>query len=275
MGRLPYEQYIRFLITKKVSLAEINEQLHEMRLPPILAAYYENQAYILESSKLPVAVKDYLKTQKKKPKGFLDYMASISLKEAWEDSPLFKKSLDLFSDANIRSFLNAHIRLNCVFEELDINARQRFGIQLNPELITLYKQYFFNPVIMTRKAWNQHIATLQGREKEALFMTFSAEREACFSFLGLKVKVSVSDHYLQLHMMALERVRMLSSSKTPATDAQILKWANLVLATGDKYEKLKTADIMDFSQELQLSFEHVDTDFPMIGDIVQEAKKVE
>ena len=49
-------------------------------------------------------------------------------------------------------------------------------------------------------------------------------------------------------------------------DAKALKWAQLAMSAGDKYEKLKLSDASDFGRDLQMEFDTIESDFPMIGD---------
>jgi len=274
MTRLPHEQYVRFNITKKISLKEVNDLLYEMRMPDIEADYWKSQAAIISKAALPKQVTDYWATKKKQPKGFLEYMASISLRDAWEDTDLFKKSLALFEDTAVRMTINALIILKTPLPEIDAALRRKFATPTPIEIFPVYQLYFFNPAVMDRKSWNAYVKNLVPKEKDVIYKALSGDEVACYTALGLPVKVSVSDHYQKLHLTAMAKYQELSTMRDPKSDAQALRWASLAMAAGDKYEKLKTADVMDFSKELELSFEHVETDFPMIGeDIVKDLKK--
>ncbi len=51
----------------------------------------------------------------------------------------------------------------------------------------------------------------------------------------------------------------------PVTAEMAMKWAKLAMMAGDKYEKLKQGDVTDFTKDVQMEFETIETDFPMIG----------
>jgi hypothetical protein len=67
------------------------------------------------------------------------------------------------------------------------------------------------------------------------------------------------------------------NSSDAKADNHAMKWASIAMTSGDKYEKLKTSDASDFGRDLQMEFEHISTEFPLISgndlDQMQEAKK--
>ena len=265
--RAPYELYIQAQIITNKSLDKINDFLYEIKLPPIPEALFKTLVSDLYNSKIPKQIKEHWTTKTAKPpKGYAQYMASVGLQEAVEKSPEYLSACKLFEDTTTRMALNCLIILKQPHSEIDLIFKKKFATGTSSELLRIYGRYFLNLSAMSRKDWPDFLRTLLEQEQDVTYKALSKKYIECMQSLELPVKISVVDHYQKLHVIAMEKFAELTKVRGANTDTQALKWAQLAMAAGDKFEKLKAVDIMDFSKEIQLQFEHVDVDFPMIGD---------
>ena len=85
--------------------------------------YWDKQYEILHASKVPKVVKKFWdKGGKKVPRNFLQYCASVGLKDAWlynmNKSPEFKIAIDAVKDENVSLFVRTLLALRIEKDEL-------------------------------------------------------------------------------------------------------------------------------------------------------------
>jgi len=275
--RLPHENYIRFLITTGLGIDEVNEELKEIGLPtcPVdgmgNSTYFDEQYQLLQDSQIPKQIKKYwAKEDKHKiPQDFFSYMNVVGLKEAWlyniGKNDAFLNALDALKDPDIN--LATKTLLATKIQPIEVSAliNGRFAYVFPETAVALYAKYFFNVSIMSRESWAEYLKLVDGSERMVLYKALSGREKEVRADLELPNKISVAEHYQQIHVMAMEKFSMYRRNATPETDQLALKWASLAMASGDKYEKLKLGDASDFTKDIQLEFETVNTAFPMVG----------
>ena len=269
--RLPHENYIRFLITNGLDSEETNEELKEIGLPVCPVDYWDKQYQLLHDFKLPKQVKKFWKNPHKKfPVNFFEYMSAVGLKDAWLFNvgrmPELSTAIDALKDEDISLVVKALLIRKAPADEVSALINGKFSMNLSKKAVTLFEKYFFQVRIMSRESWRKYLSNLPQEEKVILYKGLSGKEMELRADLGLPNKISVSEHYQQLHVQALEKFNRLMNSNDPNADAQALKWAKIAMDSGDRYEKLKLGDASDFGKDLQMEFDYIDTDFPAIGE---------
>lgn len=269
--RVPHENYVRFLITSGLDSVETNDHLAELGLPKVDVNYWDEQFNLLHELQIPKKVKKFWKNPNPKiPKGFFEYMNVAGLKEAWMyncgKDPDFKKAVEAVQDFNISLVLRGMISVKAPLEEISSVVNGKFAIPFSKKAVAIFEKYFFNPKIMSRYSWKMYLRDLTNEERGIIYLGISGEDTELRAELSLPTKISVSENYQKLHIFSMNKFMRYKNTGTPQSDAEAMKWAKLAMSSGDKYEKLKVSDASDFVKDIQMEFDEVDTDFPLIGE---------
>jgi hypothetical protein len=270
--RFPHEQYIRFLITLGFSREDSAEHLEESLLLPVDSGYWKKQESLLKKSKLPPQIKKFWEQQSKSklPKDYLSYMNVIGLKEAWEynlgKNKEFTIAVDALKDPDISICVRSLLAIKLQSEEISALINGRFGMVFPKKSVELFQRYFFQPLIMSRESWRSYLDKIPNEEKSLIYLAIRGDQATLRAELCLPVKISVADHYQKLHIFAMQKFEFYQKTNSPDADQNALKWAQMAMSSGDKYEKLKIGDATDFGRDIQMEFDFIDTDFPMIGE---------
>lgn len=271
MYRLPHENYIRFLITTGLDYEGTIEHLSDLGLPTCDLDYWDNQFTLLMESPIPGKIKRFWKDPKPPfPNGFMDYMNVISLQEAWRYNigkhPEFKYVIEhLIPEEDIGIAIRSLLALKSHPEELTALVNGKFTIGCLKAHIEIYSKYFFNIKVLNGESWSRYLSSLDGEEKRLIYLGKTRQENVLKSELGLPFRVSVSENIQRIHLMAMDKLNGLLSTRGPNTDKEVLRWAQLVMSSGKEYEKLKVNDASDLGRDIQMEFEHIDSEFPLIG----------
>jgi hypothetical protein len=270
--RLPHEQYVRFLITLNFDLEDIQINLNDHGLLKISESYWKDQKAILENSKIPNSIKSFwvAEKQNKLPKDFINYMNSIGLKDAWMynlgKNKEFEIVVDALKDADVSICVRSLLASGLSSEEIAALVNGKFGMVFPKICVELFKKYFFQTLIMSRTSWKNYINQLEPEERNLIYLGITGQQTVLRAELSLPVKISVAEHYQKLHIFAMQKFELYKNNNSPDADQNALKWAQMAMSSGDKYEKLKIGDASDFGKDLQMEFDFIDTDFPLIGE---------
>lgn len=275
--RLPHERYIRFLITSGLDLDDTNAHLLEKGLVPCLldsdggSEYWTRQYDLLHESKVPKAIKTFWSKDHKKtlPPEFLDYMNVVGLREAWTynigQNKNFAIAVDALEDEDVCLTSRVLLALRVPPPEVSALINGKFGMIFPASAVILFRDHFFDHRIMSRKSWKTYLELIPAEHKLLIYKALVGKGMEVRAELDLPNKISVSEHYQKLHIFAMEKFDTYRNSSNSEADQNAIKWAQIVMASGDKYEKLKLGDAADFSKELQMEFSYIDAEFPMIG----------
>jgi len=270
--RFPHEQYVRFLITLGFNMKEANEHLQDALLLPVDNAYWKKQTSILSRANIPPQIKKFWsqKSKKRLPKDLLPYMNTIGLKEAWEynigKNNEFAIAVDALKDPDVSICVRSLLATKIQSEEISALINGRFGMAFPKGCVELFQKYFFQPLIMSRESWKSYLCLIPAEEKNLIYLGITGDQVTLRAELSLPVRISVADHYQKLHIFAMQKFEFYQKTNSPDADQNALKWAQMAMSSGDKYEKLKIGDATDFGRDIQMEFDFIDTDFPMIGE---------
>lgn len=284
--KLPHENYIRFLITTGLDSKGTEEHLESLGLQfkgsqDQWLEYWDSQYKLMENSPVPRAIKKFwFDSSRPFPQGFLEYMNVLNLKEAWlyniGKDKFFKFAIDILSDETIAIAVKSLLAIRTEHEEISALMNGKYATVLPKESVEIFQKYFFNVRSFLRTDWRNYLNTLDNEEKRILYLAISGQAIELRAELGLPNRLSVSEQYQKIHIFAMQKFDSYRRSEDPKTDAQAMRWASMAMQAGDKYEKLKTSDATDFTRDLQLEFEHIQTEFPLISgtdaDQLVEAK---
>ena len=259
------------MITSGLDSQETNDELEESGLSPCPVEYWDKQYNLLHDLKIPKQIKKFWKNPRPKfPTAFFEYMNTIGLKDAWMfnigRNNHLKIAMDALKDEDIAIVVKALLLRRADPTEISAIINGKFGMNFPTQAVKNFENYFFQVRIMSRQSWRGYLSDLPQEEKVILYKALSGKEMEMRADLGLPNKISVSEHYQQMHIQAMEKFSRLMNSNDPNSDAQALKWAKVAMDCGDRYEKLKLGDASDFGKDLQMEFEYIDTDFPAIGD---------
>ena len=274
MNRLPHENFIRFLITTGLDYNDTNSRLDELGLGFCPVDYWDSQYTLLKNSRLPNSIKkSWKKTHSRTSDTFLKFMGSIGLKEIWEhhagrktkNTQIMNIIYDVLQDPDVTILIKSMMAIKAPAEEISALVNSKFVIAFPHKAVELFKRYFFSTIKLKRSDWRAYLNTLEREERRFLHLAVSGQSKVLRTELDLPLKISISEHYQQLHMYAMDKFNKFKDGGE-GSDAKALKWAQLAMSAGDKYEKLKLSDASDFGRDLQMEFDTIESDFPLIGE---------
>ena len=257
--RVPYEGYVRFLITSGLDSEETNNHLEELGLNPISSEYWDRQFEVLHELKIPKKIKKFWKDPNRNiPKGFFEYNVG--------KNNHFRDAVEAVKDFDVSLTIRGMLSIKAPAEEISSVLNGKFAMVFRKEALSIFEKYFFNPKIMSRTSWKLYLKDLSNQEKGIIYLGITGEDLELRAELGLPSKISVSENYQKLHIFAMQKFNRYIKAGMPGADDEAMKWAKVAMSAGDKYEKLKVSDATDFVRDIQMEFDQVDTDFPLIGE---------
>ena len=173
----PYELYIRFLATKGIEeVDEVNEQLKELSLPTVRPEYFD-KIYTFVHDSVPQPTSNQI-LSKRYDGDFLKWMKVIDVQELWlfekkyrtQESTYIRLAYDIHTDPKVRHTVNALMLNNESLGDICQSVNNKYSYMLKPEHLKIYNKFFWNPAIMTRKAWKEYIRSCDNYEKSLLFL---------------------------------------------------------------------------------------------------------
>jgi len=272
MKIVPYDLFVKYLITKgSDTLTKLNEELKKFRLSPVSEPIF-NRHYTSLRTNLPTPIWNQIVTQKVHGPAFLRWMDGLSLKSIWENHKAYstdetKKfwslTFDILEDPTVRMSTNAMIMKGVGFDDLAQMLNAKFSCMLKAPHIEAYKKYFWNPAYMTRRDWRDYMAQsdIGNAEKDILFSALTEIADVVRTKLGLPAGIITSDvlQFMATEAMLKAKHYLRVNDQTGNTEARA--WMTQTERLLTLREKYKAADLRDFSKELQMQFEYVDTEF--------------
>lgn len=264
---VPYDLYIRFLITKGIGdLEGLNAALEELSLPPVTAKTLDIQ-YDLIYKSVPLGIQTQME-KKSYSSDFLQWMKVLEVDQLWYGEKachdiiwkqIIKLASDIHEDCHLRTTINCLLIKAMNSGDIARMLAAKYSTLLQEEHILFYTRHYFDPRRMTRRDWRQYIASCPNEEKNAYFLALTEPLEAVKAELELNSKISVSE-ILQFHLAKTHyRARECLSINTPGSAKEARAWLSTLTELVDKYEKYRATDNEDFARSVQMEFEFVDT----------------
>ena len=268
---LPYDLYIRYLITKGIDTEnDVNARLKELYLPEIKRKDVERQASNIETL-IPQGILSQIEN-KSYGADFLQWMDMIEVSQLWrKDKPfldletrsVMKIVYDIHEDPIRRLNINALLIKRVPHAELAQTVGTRFSCMMQEHHITIYEKFFFDPRRLLRGDWRPFLERCNEAERKIYFTALTETLEVLKSELGLPTSVNVSEVIQTLLTKSYLKAKQYLNLSTKEANTEARAWMAQVVALTEKYEKYRSADSSDFTKNLQMEFEYIDGDFPV------------
>lgn len=265
----PYDLYLRFLVTKGFDdLKEVNAHLETLNLSPVKQDAFDKQ-YEMVTNSLPKPLIKQIELKFYEPE-FLKWMGVLEVKELWLGEKAFlipeiKRQIHfvqgLHGDPYLRLCINALLVKALQSAELAEVINVRFSAMLKDSHVDLYQKYFFDPRRLTRKDWKSFLKDQGNQEKHIYFTALTEDIDTLKTELELPAQVNVSEPIQFLLTKSYQKAKDYLRLSTKEANVEARAWITQVISLAEKYEKFKTGDKTDFSKQLQMEFDFVDTEF--------------
>jgi len=284
MYPVPYDLYVKYLITQDEE--NVGGKLREYGLAPVGSTYINDF-----EKKLRIALPTYIFNQIKEKRflgsAFISEMDKIGLGEIWRTHPQFASGEDrkhwividdTLRDPQVRVAIFALLMKGNDLQDIVGTVNSKFSTLLNVKHLEFIKKFFWNPHVMTRQAWRALLSSPEFSSKSAetntYFIALTEDMNTLKSHLGLPATISTSEVLQSLithcHLKAKHYLQVTDNSG----NMEARNWISKVTSLLAQYEKVKSADLRDFSKELQMEFEFIDTNFDTPDEeLLREAKE--
>ena len=212
--RYPYERFLRFLVSRKV---DVNQALSRYGLPPVGGLWTASCRTSFRST-APYAMVRHLDsddTELVTREGVLDWADQEGFRLLWEVQPEFGRAQPRELDLAIRIFSSQRARLRMGLflfskatptELVDV-ALAHFDMEIDQNVIDLYRRVFWDTAAMSRSSWEQLIENLETKE-ERHYLALGLENptlEGVQCILGMKYELEPGAVLRRLMTTAIEQ----------------------------------------------------------------------
>lgn len=269
---LPYERYVRYLITCGRDLPEINIALSDLCLASLDKAHYTRIYKDLLDGRIPKDVKAYWRDPDKAtmPKGHDKLMKDLNLSDAYAQTAAFKQMILFARNEPASMAVQAMLLKGMDHVELAALVGSRFNMRCDPAHTKLFEEYLFDVQSTDKESWRQYFGLAGSTLRAHLLDCFRLDIEALRAQHGLSSKMSYVSALQEMHFAAMTKFREYLRDRTPESDKNARNWAQLAMTAGSQFEKFRTKDLTDFSKEVSMEFEYVETKYPSIEELKEE-----
>lgn len=267
---IPYELYIRFLVTKGcLDLKLVNASLSTLSLRAIKQEDLDKQIDLVYS----VAPKGIVKQIESGIYGvdFLPCMKVLEVEDLWmgEEVSGIKKAnrahvqlvYDILQDTALRITTNGLLIKKVSIQEITRMLAAKFSVPYKETHFDIYSRFFFNPCRMKRSDWKSYLVGCSEKERKVYFTALTEDVEVLKTELELPAQISVSDTLQWLLTKSFLKAKTFMNVNTLEAGKEAREWISQVSALADKYEKHRSGDQHDFSKSLQLEFDFLEDTF--------------
>lgn len=263
----PYQNYLCFLVTKNLSYQEVLADLEYNNLHKIDQDTYDKiKAEVHERLSLPISnqISDC-----RYDSNFLKWMKYIGLGGLWEiekkyispQSAKMRLVYDIHQDPIMRLSINCLLIKKMSYPDIVQDINMKFSYMLREEHVELYRMFFFNPSIMSRKDWKMFLGICQNTEKANYFTALTESLEVVKANLDLPVNVDLSKTLQSLLQSSTMKAKHYLKFNDNNSNREARQWISTVLNVAGHYYKYSKADVGDFAKSVQMEFEFVETNF--------------
>lgn len=261
---MAHEKFIQFLITQKYSIDEVNFYLETYSLPKVSNDDWGRIYQGIFSLRIPKKIKDYwLNKDLEKPKNYNSIFQSLFLQliEASKNSEDYKQAIKILENDEAQKICKAMIIKKLSSNDISALLNGKLSLGINEISIGIFEKYFFNVRDFNKIEWKYYYTQLtNGQDKKFIIDCFQNDTESLKILLGLHAKITYTDSLQLIHVVAMGKFKSLSQDRNPVSDSGARKWVDVILKTGDRYEKYKSKSFTDFSKEIQMEFEYQEYD---------------
>lgn len=265
----PYSLYVRFLATKGIeSSEEANQFLDEFDLAPISDSEWD-EVYTFVHKTVPEGISNQILNKRYEGEEFLRFMKVLDVQELWKMEKKFstpetlKNRLiyDIKNDPIMRIAINALIVKGCKIPDIVQDINLKFSYMLKEEHVRLYKKFFTNPELMTRKDWKAYLKDLSGQDRAIYFLALTEDLAAVKVALDLPTNIDISGSLQTLLVSTYQKAKFYLNINSEDANKEARAWIATMLTVAEKHQKYSKADIGDFAKTIQMEFDYVNNDF--------------
>ena len=278
MKIVPYDLFVKFLVTKGfLKIHEINDELAKYHLGAINQEIL-NRHVLSVKAPLPSPIYKQIETGKQGGMSFLKWMDRIDLESIWlnekpyrtdKDASLWKLVYYIRTDPMVRNAVNSMLLKEHRLDELAKALNAKYATFYNKNHLEVYRKYFWNPALMTRADWRDYLASCDTYEREVLFTALTETIDILKTKLGLPASLQISESIQFMATEAMQKVKHFVRLGDSKANAEARYWMSRAEDLLVKYDKFKSADLRDFSKELQMQFEYVETSYDTPDDTLR------
>jgi hypothetical protein len=236
--RLPYERFLRFLVSRKVDVASA---LERVGLPPLGGIWLaETRTWLRDTA--PYAIVKYL-DEDDEDLAFrdevLDWAEREGIRPLWEMQREFKNSppappLDeaykVFVNPSARAVLGCLLLSRATEDESRTLMREQFDIDLSPEAFQIYKTIFWDVTLVGRRSWEKFLESLTVVEERSYiaFGLASPTADEVRNMLGMETDVDDGNIVNNIVNRSYQQFKIAMNEPHPEA-AGAMRWAELTL----------------------------------------------
>ncbi|RKX67356.1 MAG: hypothetical protein DRP42_00730 [Tenericutes bacterium] len=236
----PYERFVTFLLSRKV---DVNGALARIELPTIGAMGLADRKDEIRST-APIALLRWLQQPISQPdllfrEGVLEWAGTQGFRGLWERQVEFGRLIDEDLERATNIFLNPHARTvlgtlllaESSFEDMAQVLLDQFSIELTLEMLTPYRQIFWDMDVMGRTAWEKFIPELDDEQRHIIALGLRGLKPNDIRYaIGSEVASDPSDVLQDILTHAHNQFRQAMSMANPGS-AGAFRWAELANRT--------------------------------------------
>lgn len=263
----PYQNYLCFLVTKNLSFQEVLNDLEDNNLHKIDQKTYD-KIHEEVHARLTSPISNQLVDQRY-DSNFLKWMKYIGIGGLWElekkfitpQSAKLRLVYDIHQDPIMRISINCLLIKKVSYPDISQDINMKFSYMLREEHVELYRMFFFNPSIMSRKDWRVFLNVCGNTERAHYFTALTEELEVVKASLDLPVSVDLSKTLQSLLQSSTMKAKHYLKFNDQNSNKEARQWISTVLNVAGHYYKYSKADVGDFAKSIQMEFEFVETNF--------------
>lgn len=201
MPRLPYEHFIRYLITLDHTYQEINRTLGVYGFSVIDEPYF---AQLKAEIDLPPGFRG----RDRRHAASIQCLRRNAITELWfkEEYSYVAKAFDILGKPSVRRIVDTLAATPATFDEIALALRERLGYAVNTDTIMFYTRIFCNYALLTPEELREYAKL---NKKYWLAAAVAGDVQLLKYHLGLKVHLKVQDVVQDIFQIGAMKIKEL------------------------------------------------------------------
>ena len=277
MNKVPFGKLIFLMLSFKMTNEEINTDLEKNRqlfpLPDTILNSYRETFLSKMSNKERTWYDSAGKIEfKDMPEFYVTgCMNAVGAELPYRRRPLFKDSLYLFSDPDLRTIIQAYIILRKSTKQIAASLTKFSKYDTTEEVVNMYTLMFCNMEDMDFSSWKEYIGSLpQTSRREAAILrdSFTKPPEYVQWRLGMDVDFATElDLIRDVMTTSFVQFKETINSNNPNIKATALNWADRFIVAADRYGKNKDTGDNDLQTEFRVYLQKLAPNVKHISEV--------
>jgi hypothetical protein len=168
---------------------------------------------------------------------------------------------DIKNDPIMRLTMNALIVKGCKITDIVQDINMKFAYMIKDDHVKVYRKFFCNPEIMSRKSWKAYLRDLSGEERAMYFLSLTEDLSAVKVALDLPTSIDISGSLQTLLVSTYQKAKFYLTLNSEDANKEARAWITTMLSVAEKHQKYSKADIGDFAKSVQMEFDYVNNEF--------------